>query len=152
MTDVTTAVRSAPKRKEWTLADAFPEIDQGVQPLGHKVLLQIRTSRPRSAGGIILTQDAREYEKLTSQVGKVLALGALCFKNRTTGESWPEENWINVGDYVLIPQHGGNRWNVPHKESDDFGSSQIDISFAIINDFELVGKITGDPLKIKSGL
>ncbi len=150
--ETTTAAKSTIKRKEWTLADAFPEMDQGVQPLGHRVLVQIRTSRPRTSGGIILTQDSREYEKLTSQVGKVLALGVLCFKNRTTGEAWPEENWINVGDFVLIPQHGGNRWNASYQENSEYGATQIDISFAIINDFELVGKITGDPLKIKSGL
>ncbi len=148
----TATVRSIKRQPEWTINDAFPEVDHGVYPLGHKVLLQIRTSRPKSSGGIILPQDSREYEKLTSQVAKVLALGKLCFQNRTSGEGWPEGDWVKRGDFVLIPQYGGHRWNIPYQEKSADAVGMIDITFVILNDFELPAGISGDPLKIKSCL
>lgn len=36
-------------------------------------------------------------------------MGNLAYRDRTTFEPWPEGQWCEVGDWVRIPQYGGDR-------------------------------------------
>ena len=74
------------KTYENALKEAFPEIDAGIQPFGSRVLVQIRTAKKKTAGGIILTTDTKDTEKWNTQIGKVMHVGPLAFKNRNTME------------------------------------------------------------------
>ena len=56
-------------------------------------LVQIRTAKSKTAGGIILTTDSKDTEKWNTQVGKVINIGPLAFKNRNDMKSWPEGQW-----------------------------------------------------------
>jgi hypothetical protein len=67
----------------------------------------------------------------------------LAFKNRNTQEPWPEGAWSKVGDFVRVPKYGGDKWSV--KTDDD-----QEVIFVILNDLDLVGEITGDPLAFKA--
>lgn len=125
--------------------EAFPACDPGVKPLGSRVLVQIRTPKTVTKGGIHLLEAQRETEQWNTQVGKVLDMGELAFRNRTTGERWPEGNWCERGDFVRIPKYGGDRWSVKIK-------GQEDALVVIFNDLDLIGKITGDPLAMKAFL
>jgi co-chaperonin GroES (HSP10) len=78
---------------ENALAEAFPAVEAGIQPFGSRVLIQIRTPMQKSAGGIIIDTGSRDTEKWNTQVGKVIAIGPLAFKNRDTMASWPEGAW-----------------------------------------------------------
>lgn len=127
------------------LDDAFPACEPGVAPFGSRVLVQIRSPKRKTAGGIILMDDARETEIYNTQVAKVLAVGSLAFKNRNTMESWPEGSWCEAGDFVRVPRYGGDRWTVTAAN----GEAAI---LVIFNDLDLVGKITGDPLAMKAFL
>ena len=40
---------------EETMKEAFPDVDPGIQPFGSRVLVQIRTAKTKTSGGIILT-------------------------------------------------------------------------------------------------
>lgn len=126
-------------------ADAFPTIDPGVKPFGSRVLLQIRRAKTTTKGGIILSADTRDTETWNTQVAKVIDMGPLAFHNRTTMEPWPEGNWVNIGDYVRAPKYGGDRWSVRYEDGEE-------ILFCLFNDLDLLGKITGDPLAMKSFL
>lgn len=136
------AVRDKPAFQYDDLSEAFPEVDSGVQPLGSRVLVQIRTPKTRSAGGIILQEDSRETELWNTQVGKLVSIGPGAFRNRDTMEMWPEGAWCKEGDFVRVPKHGGDRWQVRIP-----GKSESAL-FVIFKDLELVGLITGDPLQI----
>jgi co-chaperonin GroES (HSP10) len=125
--------------------EAFPACDPGVEPFGSRVLVQIRTPKKKTAGGIILTDSDRETEIYNTQVAKVIGMGSLAFKNRNTMETWPEGSWCSVGDFVRVPRYGGDRWSV----KTDTGEDAIVVIF---NDLDLVGKVTGDPLAIKAFL
>lgn len=127
------------------LDDAFPACEPGVAPFGSRVLVQIRSPKRKTAGGIILMDDARETEIYNTQVAKVLAVGSLAFKNRNTMEPWPEGSWCAAGDFVRVPRYGGDRWTVVAEN----GEAAI---LVILNDLDLVGKITGDPLAMKAFL
>lgn len=127
------------------LDDAFPACDPGVAPFGSRVLVQIRSPKRKTAGGIILMDDARETEIYNTQVAKVLAVGSLAFKNRSTMEPWPEGSWCEPGEFVRVPRYGGDRWTVR-------GADGEPAIVVIFNDLDLVGKITGDPLAVKAFL
>lgn len=128
---------------EDALATAFPAVDAGIQPFGSRVLVQIRTPKKKSDGGIIIDINTQDTEKWNTQVAKVIAVGPLAFKNRNTMESWPEGDWCRPGDYVRVAKYGGDRWEVPldNKES---------ALFVIFNDLDIIGRITVDPLTVKA--
>ena len=125
--------------------EAFPACDPGVTPFGSRVLVQIRTPKKKTAGGIMLVGETRETEHYNTQVAKVVAVGSLAFKNRNTMESWPEGSWCAPGDFVRVPRYGGDRWTVKTPDGDE-------AIVVIFNDLDLVGKVTGDPLAIKAFL
>lgn len=126
------------------MAEAFPQVDPGVEPFGSRVLVQIRTPKSRSSGGIILHGETRETEKWNTQVGKVIALGPLAFKNRNTQETWPEGEWCGPGEFVRVPKYGGDRWEVQTDQEDE------PAMFVIFNDLDIVGRVTGDPLTLRA--
>ena len=130
---------------EDAMAEAFPAVDAGIQPFGSRVLIQIRTPKKKSAGGIIIDiHGSNETEKWNTQIGKVVALGPLAFKNRDSMTTWPEGEWCKVGEYVRVAKYGGDRWEVKIPGTD--GSAM----FVIFNDLDIIGQVTGDPLAIRA--
>ena len=128
---------------EDALAEAFPAVNAGIQPFGSRVLIQIRTPKKISKGGIILDFGSQDTEKWNTQVGKVVAVGPLAFCNRNTMEPWPEGSWCENGDYVRVAKYGGDRWEVPMGNGEN-------AMFVIFNDLDIIGRVTGDPLAIKA--
>lgn len=128
------------------LNEAFPAVDPGVEPFGSRVLVQIRTPKTKSKGGIILHTETVETEKWNTQVAKVIAVGKLAFKSRKDQAPWPEGEWAKVGDFVRVSKYGGDRWEV------EFGSGNVKEKavFVIFNDLDLIGKVNGDPLAMKA--
>ena len=127
-----------------SIDEAFPPIDPGVQPFGSRVVVQIRAPKKKTKGGIILTDDTKDTEMWNTQVAKIIALGALAFKNRSTQEPWPEGSGCEVGDFVRVPKYGGDKWSIRH------GDDDTEILFVMFNDLDLLGKVTGDPLAMKA--
>lgn len=130
---------------ENAMAEAFPAVDAGIQPFGSRVLIQIRTPKKKSAGGIILdVAGLNDTEKWNTQIGKVVALGPLAFKNRSSMETWPEGEWCQVGEHVRVAKYGGDRWEVSVAGTDESAM------FVIFNDLDIIGRVTGDPLAIRA--
>ncbi len=132
---------------EDAIAEAFPAANAGVQPFGSRVLVQIRTPKTKTAGGLILHSESRDTEKWNTQVARVVSVGPLAFKNRDTMQSWPEGSWCQPGDFVRVPKYGGDRWEVPLGMKDGSHESAM---FVIFNDLDIIGQVTGDPLAIKA--
>ena len=79
---------------EAEIAWAFPKVDPGAQPLGARILVQLRRAKKKAtAAGIILVEETKETEKWQNMVAKVSAIGPLAFKKRDTMEPWPEGSW-----------------------------------------------------------
>lgn len=125
------------------IKDAFPDVDAGLVPFGTRVLVQIRTAKAKSNGGILLHSETKETEKWNTQVARVVAMGPVAFTNRDTLKQWPEGQWCVVGDFVRVPKYGGDRWevSVPGREGEP-------ALFALYKDLDIIGKITGDPLAV----
>ena len=126
------------------LDEAFPSVEPGLIPFGSRVLVQIRSAKKTSSGGIILHSETRETEIWNTQIAKVVKVGPLAFKNSNTMEAWPEGNWCKEGEFVRVPKYGGDRWKVP------FGEGEDEALFVIFNDLDIVGGVVGDPLAIKA--
>lgn len=134
---------------EADVRDAFPAVDPGATPLGARVLVQLRRSKKRTTNaGIILVEETKETEKWNNMVAKVIAIGPLAFKQRDTMEPWPEGSWCEVGDYLRVPKWGGDRWEVPVEDQPD----EDPALFMILNDHEIIAKVTGDPLAMRAFL
>lgn len=134
--------------RRMSLAEAFPQVDPGGEALGGRVLIQLRAAKQFSDGGIALPDESQDYEKSMTAVGKVIQLGQIAYCDRNTGERWPEGAWVAVGDFCRIPKWGGDRWEVVLPEDEDKPPrEQRRARFVIYNDREIIGRITGDPMK-----
>lgn len=133
---------------EADLAWAFPSVDPGAKPLGARILVQLRrTKKKATSAGIILVEETKETEKWNNMVAKVLMIGPLAFRKRDTMEPWPEGAWCEVGDYIRVPKWGGDRWEVKVPGDDDHEDPAL---FMILNDHEVIAKVTGDPLEMRA--
>lgn len=128
---------------ENALDEAFPAVNAGVRPYGSRVLVQIRSPKKKSAGGIIIDTGSRDTEKWNTQIAKVVAIGPLAFHNRDTMQPWPEGAWAKVGDYIRVAKYGGDRWEVPLEDNEA-------ALFVMFNDLDLLGEVIGDPLAIRA--
>ncbi len=128
----------------WGMDEAFPDVDPGYQPIASAVIVQLRTPRQVSSGGIILPGQARDTEKWNTQIAKVRAIGDLCFKDRKTLVEFPEGPWFGVGDFVRVPLYGGDRWEEPVPGTDDPA-----LFMALESEFFIRLKHIGDPLAAK---
>lgn len=156
------------------LAEAFPDVDPGLKPLGSLGVFLIRRPKMKSAGGIILdagdtTTNARATEYYNTQVAKVISLGETAFKSvrNVDGEEkifdWPEGPWFKPGDYVRVPKYGGDRFSVKATVKEmqpvvggggrkELVEVEDEVIFAVFKVKEIQGVITGSPLKIKAYL
>lgn len=150
-----------------TMAEAFPECDPGLKPLGNLGVFQIRRPKKTSAGGIQLDAGTRSTEYYNTQVAKCISVGPLAFKTvrNVDGEEkifdWPEGPWFKPGDYVRVPRYGGDRYAVKatFKETENMiGGGKADVTtteeliFAVFKVKDIQGVITGDPRVIKAYL
>lgn len=126
-----------------TLADAFPDVDPVIKPLGGRILVQLRRTAKKTRSGIVLVEETKDTVRWNNQVAKIVSLGALAFRNRQTQELWPEGEWVRPGDFIRVPRWNGDRIEVPVKDSDE------PVTFVVFNDHEIIAKIEGDPLAVK---
>jgi co-chaperonin GroES (HSP10) len=132
---------------EAELAWAFPSVEPGAKPLGGRILVQLRrTNKKATSAGIILVEETKENEKWNNMVAKVIEIGPLAFKHRDTMLAWPEGSWCVAGDYIRVPKWGGDRWEVKVPGDNSYEDPAL---FMILNDHEVIAKVTGDPLAMK---
>ncbi len=126
------------------LDSAFPPIDPGEWPVGPRVLIQLQTIREKTQGGIVLVEETREVNKATTQVGKVIAMGHIAFRNRETGQKWPEGSWADIGSIVRCPKYIGTRFER------EIPGTKDKATFIIIDDHQIVSVISPDSFETVS--
>lgn len=129
-----------------SLEELFPSVDPEFRPFGSKLLIQLRRVLLTSKGGIHLVEETGDTEAWNMQVGKIIAMGPLAFKNRKSADVWPEGMWAQVGDFVRFPRWGGDRLSLDLKD----GNKPVVI--LILNDSDLLGAYTGDPCEVRAYL
>jgi len=131
-----------------SIDQAFPEADPGLVPFGSRVLVQKRSPREVTRGGIIVPDETQETEFWNTQVAKVIALGPAAFKNRDSLEVWPEGDWCEVGAYVRVPKYGGDKWFVDLDDVMRQKTGADKAAFVLYNDLDLIGEITCNPMDV----
>lgn len=114
--------------KDEYIKQHFPKVEPGAKPAGAKILIQLRTVKEKTSGGIVLVEETKEFNQGNTQIGMVVAVGGIAFKDRSSGEEWKEGAWAKVGDLVILPRWGGFRFEVPIPNS---GEKAI---FAVFDD------------------
>ena len=133
---------------EAELAWAFPSVEPGAKPLGGRILVQLRrTKKKTTSAGILLVEETKETEKWNNMVAKVIEIGPLAFRKRDSMKPWPAGSWCEPGDYIRVPKWGGDRWEVKVPGDDDLEDPAL---FMILNDHEVIAKVTGDPLAMRA--
>lgn len=124
---------------------SFPLVDPGVRPFGTRVLVQIRNAKTKTAGGLILVEETKKDDQWNTQVALLRSIGPLAFRNRNSGEAWPEGAWASPGDFVRVPRWGGDRFSV--LISGDAPEKEYAL-FCMFLDHELSGEVTSNPLAL----
>lgn len=128
-----------------TLEEAWPtDVDPGIKPFHNLVLVQYPTPKAKTKSGIILAEETRTIVQANSVVVKVIAMGPVAFRNRETLEMWPEGAWAKVGDFVRVGKYDPDKWEVLRGKTKDDGV----VLFGLVEDMNLKGLVTADPLSI----
>lgn len=141
---------------EEDLIKAFPDVDPGFAPFGSRLVVQLRSPKTITSGGIELPSEAIETEMWNTQIAKVRAIGPVAFCNRNTLEKWPEGDWCQVGDYIRIPKYNQDKWFIETqgKFVNPFTKTEHDckeyVLFMLINDLDILAKKLGNPLEVKA--
>lgn len=104
---------TARSKREQFIDEHFPEVQYGGKPPGAYILVQLRMVRAKTAGGLILADETRDFNRSQTCLGILRELGPIAFRSRDTGADWPEGRWANKGDLVMVRRHEGRRFEVP---------------------------------------
>lgn len=117
--------------KDDYIVEHFPVVECGARPTGNQIIVQLRTVRKKSEGGIVLVEETREFNKTNTQVCRLVKTGQIAFRHRESGEVWKEGAWAQIGDVVVMPRYGGFQFQIPIPGTDESAL------FAIYADYEV---------------
>lgn len=105
-----------------------PLVDRLPQPTGWRILVMPYQGKAKTEGGLLIPDQVREREALSTVVAYVMRLGPLAYKDESKfGPS--AEPWCQEGQWVCIGRYAGSRFRI------DGGEVRI------INDDEIIATI-----------
>lgn len=104
-------------------------LDRIPRPTGWRVIILPYRGAEKSKGGIVLADQTREKQQLTTVCGYVLAVGDLAYKDEG---KFPNGAWCKQGDWVIFGRYAGARIGLDGGE------------IRILNDDEILARIN-DP-------
>jgi co-chaperonin GroES (HSP10) len=102
-------------------------LDRMPHPTGWRILILPYRGKGKTESGIYLPDQIVEENKVSTQVGYVLKVGALAYQDK---EKFPEGPWCAEKDWVMFARYSGSRFNI------DGGEVRI------LNDDEVLAKIS----------
>ena len=104
------------------LADAYVEkprlnpdaigktlLDRMPNPTGWRILILPYQGKGKSAGGIFLPSETMEKSQISTQVGYVLKLGPLAYKD---ADKFPDGAWCQEKQWVMFARYAGSRFQI----------------------------------------
>jgi len=98
-------------------------------PTGWRLLVMPFQVKEKSEGGVIIAQETLDRARAAVQVGYVLKMGPLCYKD---DDKYPTGPWCKPKDWVIFARYAGSRMGIDGGE------------IRMLNDDEVLGTI-GDP-------
>jgi co-chaperonin GroES (HSP10) len=127
------------EEKEPSLDDAYAEdgslavekldgsvLDRVPRPTGWRIVILPYRGAEKSKGGIVLADQTREKQQVTTVCGYVLAVGDLAYKDEG---KFPNGPWCEKGDWVIFGRYAGARIGLDGGE------------IRILNDDEILARI-----------
>lgn len=104
------------------LADAYVEkprlnpeaigkslLERMPEPTGWRILLLPYQGKEKTAGGIFLPDEVQERSQISTQVGYVLKIGPLAYKD---AEKFPSGPWCREKQWVMFARYAGSRFQI----------------------------------------
>jgi co-chaperonin GroES (HSP10) len=101
-------------------------------PTGWRILVLPYRGKGKTEGGLYMPDTVVEQAQVSTQVGYVLKVGPLAYKD---SEKFPSGAWCEEKDWVMFARYSGSRFNI------DGGEVRI------LNDDEILARIT-DPTDV----
>ncbi len=96
-------------------------------PTGWRLLILPYKGQGKTEGGIYLPDQIVSEQSVSTQVGYVLKVGDLAYKD---AEKFPDGPWCEQGNWVMFARYSGSRFKIEGGE------------VRILNDDEILAKIT----------
>lgn len=117
-------------------------------PLGYHLIVEPQEPDDYSAGGIALASKTKLANRLTTTLGKVRAVGPLCFRMRKDGFDFAEEqNWPEVGDWCIFRLHAGQKLRIRLPEEVLRQGADDQRFLLLLADTDIIGRIDEADLK-----
>ncbi len=78
-------------------------------PTGWRLLVMPFKVKEETKGGIIIAQETLDRARVATQVGYVLKMGDLCYKD---DEKYPTGPWCKEKDWVIFARYAGSRMEI----------------------------------------
>ena len=78
-------------------------------PTGWRLLVMPFKVKEETKGGIIIAQETLDRARVATQVGYVLKMGDLCYKDN---EKYPTGPWCKEKDWVIFARYAGSRMEI----------------------------------------
>ena len=101
-------------------------IDRMPSPTGWRLLILPYRGKGKTEGGLYLPDKVVEDNQISTQVGFVLKMGPMAYKD---AEKFPSGPWCEEKDWVMFARYAGSRFKI------DGGEVRI------LNDDEILAKI-----------
>jgi co-chaperonin GroES (HSP10) len=101
-------------------------LDKLPTPTGWRILVMPFKVKEKTEGGIIIAQETLDRARVATQVGYVLKMGDLCYKDK---EKYPTGPWCAEKDWVIFARYAGSRMEIDGGE------------IRMLNDDEVLGTI-----------
>ena len=110
-----------PEKLDGSLVERMPT------PTGWKILVLPYRGKGKTKGGIIIAQETLDRARVATQVGYVLKMGDLCYKDK---DKYPSGPWCKEKDWVIFARYAGSRMEIDGGE------------IRMLNDDEVLGTIS----------
>lgn len=102
-------------------------LDRLPTPTGWRILILPYRGKGKTEGGILLADKTLEQQQVSTQVGYVLKVGPLAYRDE---EKFPTGPWCQEKEWVMFARYSGSRFNI------DGGEVRI------LNDDEVLARIS----------
>jgi len=84
-------------------------IDRMPQPTGWRILILPYKGRAKTESGIVLPDEVQDKKQVSTQVGYVLRVGPLAYKDT---EKFPSGPWCEEKQWVMFARYAGSRFQI----------------------------------------
>lgn len=119
---VAAMTKPAEETKKVSLADVYVEkpklnpeaigaslLERMPEPTGWRILILPYQGKSKTAGGIFIPSEVQEKSQISTQVGYVLKVGPLAYKDT---EKFPSGPWCEEKQWVMFARYAGSRFQI----------------------------------------